>query len=185
MTTMRSPAASRAALPPAVPGEFIPRRDHAVRLFWIALPGMLPALGAGEFDWSYDFGVYLAVFVLVGAAVGVAQGVFCWRGTVPWGRWVPVTALGWVTGAISGALLGVGLAFVLRAAGIELVGQAPTQLALFAAGAGAGWNAASLQAMLLRRQGREWKWWVYASAGAAAFAAVLPWVFFPLGSCGW
>lgn len=182
MPTTYWPAA-RTALPPAFPGEVIPRRDHAVRLFWIAVAGMLPIIPTAPPTSRDMLAASLLAFWVTGAAVGAAQVRWCWRGRVPYAPWVTYAALGWATGAVAGLLV-AGAAFqLLGSIGVELRYGAYRQMVHVLAGAGAGWNAASLQAMVLRRRGQPWRWWVYASAGAAALAALFPLLVF--AGCGW
>ena len=164
-------------LPPAEPGEFVPRRVHVVRQFWLALFALVPLfiLTDPGFGVMADHpAVLLAVFALVGFAVGLAQASWSWGGSVPRLRWASANLLGWPLGVAIGFTAAAGLKPVLSHVGIDLSEGAAEQLIALGAGAGAGAVGAALQGLWLRRQHQPWRWWVKASAGATACAWLLP-----------
>lgn len=182
----RVPAKAKAKPPPArftwVPkhskrlagpriGEVLPRRDHVLRLTYVAGGGwlllllLLTVIDAFPQDAPPRHLRALAAGAFVGWLAGRVQALWLWRGEVPAPIWAGYTALGWAAGA---ALLSGAYALSHSGEsglGLHDVGYA---FALVVAGGAAGLVSGAQQARILRARGLDAGWWIGASTAATA-----------------
>ena len=169
-------------LPQGIPDEMRPRRDHILRLLYLATAGGFPAMIALSLYAGHatdpPAAIAVAVCAVVGYLVGRLQARWLWEGMMPGRFWGPWTALGWALGSalwIAAAHLTAALS---RSHGVAVV-DLLQPVATLACGAVAGGVSAAQQARVLHWRDLDSGWWIAASAGANA----LGWTFWLLA--GW
>jgi hypothetical protein len=150
-------------------GEVLPRRDHVLRLTYLAAGGwLLLLLLFVIFDATWlprSLGA-VAAGAFVGWLAGLVQARWLWRGEVPAPIWAGYSALGWAAGA---ALVSA-LYALQRASDPEGSGYTEAYFALLmiVGGPVAGLVAGARQARVLRGRGLDGGWWIAASTAATA-----------------
>lgn len=157
-------------LPPAIPDEIRPRREHFLRLLYVGLAGLPVAFGMSLVVGTGDE-LTAPGALLSGAATGYLAGQlharWLWKGTMPARMWAPWSALGWALGM----LLLAGSAHWLDSLDGSFGPFSDLlllQLALLGCGAVAGGVSGIQQARVLRWRDLDWGWWVAVNAGATA-----------------
>lgn len=146
-------------------GEVLPRRDHVLRMTYVAGGGWLLLVllfFALEASWLAAAPRAMAAGAFVGWLAGLVQARWLWKGSLPSSIWAGYSALGWAAGAA--------LASALYALSPDGYGYPDALFALLmiVGGAAAGLVAGAQQARILRGHDLDGGWWIAASTAATA-----------------
>lgn len=153
-------------------GEVLPRRDHVLRLAYVAGGGWLLLVllfFALETSWLAALPVAtraMAAGAFVGWLAGLVQARWLWKGSLPSSIWAGYSALGWAAGAaLASALYALHLASEPDGPGYP---DALLALLMIVGGTAAGLVAGAQQARVLRGRDMDGGWWIAASTAATA-----------------
>ena len=158
---------NRYRLAPARTGEVLPRRDHVLRLAYVAGGGWLLLLFlffALEATWLGALPRSLRAMgtgAFVGWLAGLVQAKWLWKDSLPSSIWAGYSALGWGAGAgLASALYALDVASEPEGSGYP---DALIALLMIVGGTAAGLVAGAQQARVLRWRGLDGGWWIAAS----------------------
>lgn len=150
-------------------GEVLPRRDHVLRLTYVAGGGWLllvllfftlEASGLAPAPRAVAAGAF------IGWLAGLVQARWLWKGSLPSSIWAGYSAVGWAAGAgLASALYALQRASDPEAHGYN---EAFFALLMMVGGTAAGLVAGAQQARVLRGRDLAGGWWIAASTAATA-----------------